>query len=117
MEIKLDRKEMKNFYKDMPDLRIPKQFSKPFHKDKEGIHLENKFKKEKSKLADKKELNNININLKLKYDAIKQLCPYEELNRRCGGIFVGLDRTREIKRNKLINKLKSLKKEKEDKIV
>ncbi|KAL3283794.1 hypothetical protein HHI36_017965 [Cryptolaemus montrouzieri] len=62
-------------------------------------------------------LNNININLNLKYEAMKQLCPYEELNRRCGGIFVGLDRIREIKRNKLIKKLKNLKKEKEDKRV
>ncbi|KAL3275289.1 hypothetical protein HHI36_020057 [Cryptolaemus montrouzieri] len=65
-------------------------------------YIQNKFKKEKSKLADKfmfsisrrmikneikviyHKLNNININLKLKYHAMKQLCPYEELNRRCG---------------------------------
>ncbi|KAL3279557.1 hypothetical protein HHI36_017064 [Cryptolaemus montrouzieri] len=62
-------------------------------------------------------LNNININLKLKYDAMKQLCSYEELNRRCDGIFVGLDRTREIKRNKLIEKLGNLKEEREEKRV
>ncbi|KAL3266693.1 hypothetical protein HHI36_010855, partial [Cryptolaemus montrouzieri] len=62
-------------------------------------YIQNKFKKVKSQLADKfmfsssrrmmkneimviyQKLNNININLKLKYDAKKQLCPYEELNR------------------------------------